>query len=345
MHVHTATSGLQVGRSDLRRRSRSTTHPALRHVASRFVYGVLTTVLVTMVIFGATQVLPGDAAYAFLGRQAASDPELLASVRRELGLDRPVWEQYLGWLAQLVQGHPGTSLSAKQPVGEIVGPALFNSLALASVGVVAGALVACWLGTWAAIHKGSLGDRVATTSSLLLIGLPEFVVAMVLVILLGTLVLPILPPVSTLRVGESPFNDPRKLVLPATTLVLLIYPYLYRMVRGVMIDVLRSDYVEFAIVRGVSRRRVLLRHALPNAIPPVAQILGQVCLYATGGAVVVEYVFNYPGIGQALVTAVSTRDIPTLQFIIVILSCSYVVVNIIADLVALAASPRKRLES
>lgn len=344
MPTETRNSGVRVEQSKPPGRV-ARRHPVVRHVTSRFIYGIVTTLLVTVVIFGATQVLPGDAAFAFLGRQAASDPELLASVRHELGLDLPVWQQYTTWLGQLIHGDPGTSLSAKQPVTDIVRPALLNSAALASLGVIAGSLVACALGTWAALRKGSVGDRVATTSSLLLIGLPEFVVAIGLVILLGTLVFPVFPPVSTLRVGESPFDEPLKLVLPALTLVLLIYPYVYRMVRGVMIDVLKSDYVEFATVRGVPWRRTLFRHALPNAIPPVAQILGQVTLYATGGAVVVEYIFNYPGIGQALVTAVSTRDIPTLQFIIVILSCCYVVVNILTDLVALAASPRKRVES
>ena len=173
--------------------------------------------------------------------------------------------------------------------------------------------------------------------------LPEFVVAIGLIILLSTVIWHVLPAVSLLPPGTYPWNSPQLLVLPAATLVIVIVPYTMRMMRAAMIEALGSDYVEMARLKGVPEWRIVLVHALPNAIAPTIQVIGLGFLYLAGGIVVVEYVFNFPGIGQELVYAVSGRDIPVIQFVVVVLAAFYVFVNILADVVALLATPRRRI--
>jgi len=173
--------------------------------------------------------------------------------------------------------------------------------------------------------------------------LPEFGVAIALVMLFASLALHILPAVSFIPQGVSPWADPWLLVLPVATLVIVIVPYIFRMMRGAMIEALESDYVEMAKLKGAPRRRVLLVHALPNSIAPTIQVIGLNLLYLAGGIVVVEYVFAYPGLGAGLVESVSARALPMIQFITLVLAAFYVFMNILTDIVALLASPRRRL--
>ncbi len=199
------------------------------------------------------------------------------------------------------------------------------------------------LGAVAALRKDSWFDHITSVVVLAVTSLPEFVVAIGLIILLSTVVWHILPAVSLLAPGTYAWSQPELLVLPAATLVIVIVPYILRMMRAAMVEALESDYVEMARLKGVPEWRIVLMHALPNAIAPTIQVIGLNFLYLAGGIVIVEYVFNFPGIGQGLVFAVNDRDVPVVQFIVLVLAAFYVVVNIVTDVIALLATPRRRI--
>ncbi len=309
-------------------------------VVVRIALGLLTIFAVSIVIFAATQALPGNAAYAVLGHSAT--PQRLAALEAQLHLNRPLVSQYGSWIGGVLHGSFGTSLANGESVSSLIGPRLENSAVLVVGAGLVGTLIAGVLGLIAAARRDRWFDHVASVVALTITALPEFVVAIALVIVFAVNVLHVLPAVSAIPPGTPPLDDLSALWLPIGTLALVIAPYIFRMVRGAMIEALESDYVEMAELKGISRWRVLLVHALPNSLPPVIQVVGLNLLYLAGGIVVVEYVFNYPGIGAALVDAVSNRDIPTIQFIVLILAAFYVFVNITTDVVALLASPRRR---
>ena len=204
---------------------------------------------------------------------------------------------------------------------------------------------AAWLlGAVAALRKDGWLDHITSVVVLAVTSLPEFVVAIGLIILLvHRASTHLLPAVSLLAAGHVRVEAPRLLILPVATLVIVIVPYILRMMRAAMVEALESDYVEMARLKGVPQWRVVAVHALPNAIAPVIQVIGLNFLYLAGGVVVVEYVFNFPGIGQGLVYAVNDRDIPVIQFIVLVLAAFYVVVNIVTDVIALLATPRRRI--
>jgi peptide/nickel transport system permease protein len=320
---------------------RASSHPILRLVRVRAAFGVLTLFLVSVVVFLATEVLPGNAAVAVLGRDA--NPLRVHALERQLHLNRPAADQYWTWLSGLFTGRLGNSLANGQPVWSVVAPRLVDSAALVLVAGVIGSVLGVVFGAVAALRKDGWFDHVSSVVALAVTALPEFVVAIGLIILLATNVWQLLPAVSLLAPGTYPWNSPELLILPAATLVIVIIPYNMRMMRAAMIEALGSDYVEMARLKGVPEWRVVVVHALPNAIAPVIQVIGLGFLYLAGGIVVVEYVFNFPGIGQELVYAVQARDIPVIQFIVIVLAAFYVVMNIIADVVALIATPRRRI--
>jgi peptide/nickel transport system permease protein len=309
-------------------------------VVVRIALGVLTIFAVSIVIFLATQALPGNAAYAVLGHSAT--PQRLKALEDQLHLNRSLPAQYGSWIGGVLHGNFGTSLANGEKVSSLIGPRLVNSAVLVIGAGLVGTLIAGILGLYAAARRDKLFDHVASVTSLAITALPEFVVAIALVIVFAVNLTHVLPAVSVIPPGTSPLSNLKLLVLPIATLSLVIAPYIFRMMRGAMIEALESDYVEMAELKGISRWRVLLVHALPNSLPPVIQVIGLNLLYLAGGIVVVEYVFNYPGIGAALVDAVDNRDIPTIQFIVLILAAFYVFVNITTDVIALLASPRRR---
>jgi peptide/nickel transport system permease protein len=322
--------------------SRRPPRPILHLVRRRSVQGVLTLFLASVVVFVATEILPGNAAEAILGRNDTS-AKRLHELESQLHLNRPAVDQYWTWLSGLFTGKLGRSLLNGQPVWSLVEPRLVNSAVLVVVAGVLGSLLGVGLGALAALRKDGWFDHVSSVVALAVTSLPEFVVAIGLIVLLSTAVWHVLPAVSTLPPGTYAWTDPQLLVLPCATLILVIVPYTMRMMRAAMIEALGSDYVEMARLKGVPEWRVVLVHALPNAIAPTIQVIGLGFLYLAGGIVVVEYVFNFPGIGQELVYAVNGRDIPTIQFIVVVLAAFYVIVNIIADVIALLATPRRRI--
>ena len=316
-------------------------HPIARLIRRRLVVGVVTLFLVSVVVFLATEVLPGNAAYALLGRNAT--PARVHALEITLHLNRGLFDQYWVWISGVFTGKLGQSLVNGQPVWGYVKPMIINSAVLVFVAGAVGALLGVALGAIAALRKDGRFDHVLSVVVLAVTSLPEFVVAIGLIILLATVVWHVLPAVSLIAPGTYAWNQPELLVLPAATLVIVIVPYILRMMRASMVEALDSDYVEMARLKGLPEWRVVLVHALPNAIAPTIQVIGLNFLYLAGGIVIVEYVFNFPGIGQGLVTAVDDRDIPVIQFIVVVLAGFYVVMNIITDVIALLATPRRRI--
>ena len=316
-------------------------HPIRDLVIKRSLIGILTLFLVSILVFAATQTLPGNAASAVL--QNTATPQRLHALEVQLGLTRPAVAQYWTWLTGVLHGNFGTSLANGQPVGTLIGGRILNSLVLVVLAGVIGTLIGVGLGVLAAAWRDSLFDRVLSVISLAVTALPEFVVAVVLVIFFAAVVVHWFPAVSVFVPGTAPWSNPKELVLPVATLVIVIVPYIFRMMRASMIDALESDYVQMARLKGVPKWRVLLFHALPNAIAPTIQVIGLSFLYLAGGVVVVEYMFNYPGLGQALVSAVDDRDIPQIQAIVLVIAAFYIFVNILTDVIALAVSPRRRL--
>jgi peptide/nickel transport system permease protein len=316
-------------------------HPIRDTLIKRGAIGILTLLLVSILVFAATQILPGNAASAVLLNTAT--PARLHALEAQLHLNRPAVEQYWTWLIGILHGNFGTSLANGQSVGTLVGGRIVNSAVLVVLAGVIGTVLGVGLGVLAAARRDSLLDHVLSVGALAITALPEFVVAVILVIVFAAVLWHVFPAVSVFVPGSAPWSNPKELVLPVLTLVIVIVPYVFRMMRASMIDSLESDYVQMAQLKGVPRWRILLVHALPNGIAPTIQVIGLNFLYLAGGVVVVEYVFNYPGLGQALVSAVSDRDIPQIQCIVLVLAAFYVAVNILTDVVSLAASPRRRL--
>lgn len=309
-------------------------------IVRRLLLGLLVLILVSIVVFAATQALPGDPARAILGRSAT--PASLAALRRQLHLDRPVIDQYLTWMAGLLHGNFGSSLSGQQPVSTLLAPKLLNSAVLVAISAAVSIPLSIAIGSWAALKREKIFDTVSSNLLLVLAALPEFVVAVVLVILFATTVFNVLPAISQIPPGSHPWDNPSGLVLPALTLVIAVAPYVARIMRASMIEVLESDYVEMARLKGLPERTVLVRHALPNALGPVFQVIALNLAYLAGGIVVVEYVFNYTGIGSALQDAVVNHDLPVIQALAMLIAAVYVVLNLLADIGTIIVTPRLR---
>ena len=309
-------------------------------IVRRILWGVVTLLLVSIIVFLATAVLPGDAARAILGRNAT--PPALAALRRQLHLGGSVLHNYVAWLSHFVRGDLGTSLVSHESVSTMLGHPILNSAFLMLASAAIGFPLAVLLGAISAGRRDSVFDHVSSTVMFVLAWLPEFVVAIVFITLLGTVVLTVLPPVSLFPPQDPPWDHIAELVLPVLTLIIAVTPYTARMMRASLVEVLESDYVEMARLKGLPERKVVWRHAVPNAIAPTVQVIALNLAYLIGGVVVVENVFNYAGIGTALVQAVQNRDVPVIQAITLFVAAVYVVVNILADVTAILVSPRAR---
>jgi peptide/nickel transport system permease protein len=309
-------------------------------VLRRLLLGVVTLFVASLVIFAATQVLPSDPARAILGRSAT--PESVEHLRRQLGLDRPVVEQYLSWTGGLLRGDLGHSLAAGAPVTDIIGQRVVNSAFLMLLAAVISVPLAVFVGAVTARRRDGPLDHAVSIVTLGLAALPEFVVAISLVILFATTVFHVLPGVALIEPGTGPWNYPEELVLPTVTLVIAVTPYITRIMRASMVEILESEYVEMARLKGLPERVVLWRHAVPNGIAPTFQVIAINLAFLAGGIVVVEAVFNYPGIGAAFVDAVRSRDVPVVQALALLVAALYVVLNLLADLATILVSPRLR---
>jgi peptide/nickel transport system permease protein len=314
--------------------------PWLRWLGGRLLAGLAAVAAISVIVFGATQALPSDPARMVLGPEAPESSVL--TLQRQLGLDRPVAEQYLRWAARLVQGDLGSSLDSHVPVLQLVQARAGNSISLL-VGVLAVmAPLALAAGCWLALHRDSWFDRKAFSALIALKAVPNFALGIGLVMLFSTTVFRLLPAVSLLEPGKSPWSQPAFLILPLATLALAGLPYLIRLVRSAMIEALDSEYVLAARLRGVAERRVVWTHALPNALIPAIQGLALTLSVLLGGTLIVEVVFTYPGLGSALNAAIEMRDIPVIQAIVLLVAGGVVLINLIADLLTVLLTPKLR---
>ena len=310
-------------------------------ILRRLLLGLLTLFLVSLVVFAATQALPSDPARAILGRTAT--PDSLRALRKQLNLNRPVVSQYTHWLGGIFTGDLGNSLAARgEPVTKVLGKRLENSAVLVLLAAVISIPLSILLGVISARRRDGPLDHTMSLVLLALAALPEFVVGIALVLLFATRVFHVLPAVSLIPPDSSPWQNLKELVLPTVTLVLAVSPYVARIMRASMVEVLESDFVEMARLKGMPERYVLWRHAVPNAIAPAIQVIALNLAYLAGGIVVVEFVFAYPGIGSALVDGVANRDLPIVQALAVLIAAVYVGCNVLADIATILVSPRLR---
>lgn len=290
---------------------------------------VYTLIVVSLIVFAVTQVLPGDAATMLLGENAT--PAALAAVRDRLGLDQPVWVQYGHWLLGVLRGDFGTSLRTGQPVGPAMMEALGRSLLLAALAIGFMLTLAVPLGILAAVRRGRAVDLAVSLVSYVGVSLPEFVTATLFGLLFADW-LQWLPATGYVPMTENPAKSLEHLVLPVLTVSVILIAHVSRMVRSELVDVLHTDYIRAARLKGLSAGTVLLKHGLRNALLPTITIVALDVGYLLGGVIVVEEIFALPGIGRQLIVAIEARDLPAIQAGALIMAATYSVVNFAADL-------------
>lgn len=310
-------------------------------VVRRLLLGVLVLFLVSVVVFAATQALPGDPARSILGRTAT--PASLKALREQLGLGGSVLSQYVDWITGLLHGDAGNSLAAQEPVSDLLGDKVVNSAFLVFCAGIISIPISVAIGSYAALRRDRTFDVTSSLTTLVFAALPEFVVGIGLVVIFSTTVFTgFLPAITIIPPGGHPWDDMEAMILPTLTLILAVTPYVVRIMRASMIEVLESDYVEMARLKGLPERTVIIRHALPNALGPTFQVIAINLAYLAGGVIVVEYVFNYAGIGGALREAVATQDLPVVQALAMLIAALYVVLNMLADIATIMVTPRLR---
>ena len=318
-------------------------HKLIILVAQRLALGCLTLFIVSLIIFLGVEALPGDIAQAILG-QAATE-ETLAAMRERLGLNLPPHTRYLQWLGGVIQGDFGTSLANNREISELIGVRLANTLFLALVAAAIAVPIALVLGILAALYRNSWYDRAVNVFTLSSISAPEFFVAYILIFFLSVKMLgwfPALafPSLSNVRWEDTFGERLYAVVLPALTLTLVVIAHMMRMTRASIINLLASPYIEMANLKGLSRSRIILHHALPNAWAPIINVIVLNLAYLIVGVVIVEVVFVYPGLGRLIVDAVRTRDIPVVQACSLIFAATYIILNLIADILSIVTNPR-----
>ena len=311
-----------------------------RYVLARIGSGVATLLAVSALVFFGANLLPGNAAEVALGVRAG-DPAALQAAMAAAGLDQPVVIRYWTWLTGLLHGDLGVSMVTHQPIAELMGSRLENTLVLTGCLLLLLIPVTLALGTWSAMRKDTIVDRIVGSTTMWFLSTPEFVVGTFLVLIFASW-LRILPSVSLLNPRLSALEQPNLLVLPVLAMLIVGAGQVTRLVRAQTIDVLQSDFVQMAVLRGVPTRTLIFRHVVPNSLGPSVQVLGMALGSLIGGVVVIETVFNYPGVGTMLVQAVSTRDITTVASLSILTSAAYILGNLIADLVAMALDPQLR---
>jgi peptide/nickel transport system permease protein len=308
-------------------------------VLKRLGSALLTIVLSSLLVFLAVQALPGDVASQVLGRDAT--PEAVATMREQLHLDQPAWQRYLSWIGGALHGDLGTSLVSGGPVATELGRYLHNTLLIAVVTVLVVITVSLVLGVVAGLYRDRWPDTMISWLSLIGMSIPEFVVATLLVLVFSVTV-PLLPAV----VLDGPNATTAELLpaiwLPAAALGTVMSAYIVRMARTSVIDVMASEFVTTATLKGLGRGRVVIRHALPSAVLPTLNVIAMNIAWLLGGVVVVETVFNYPGVGTLMLESVYNRDLPMLQAIALLSAAVYVLCNLAADLAAMALNPKLR---
>ncbi len=312
-------------------------NPILRIILKRLMIGVLTLWVVTVIIFAAVEMLPGDIATEKLG-QAATE-ESLAAFREKYDLNRPVVTRYLSWLGGAVTGDFGISLANQRPISEIIATRTGNTFFLAGYAAAIAVPIAVVAGMLAALYNGSFFDRALSSSTLAAISFPEFFIAYIL-ILIFSVWLGWFPSLANVDVNTGFVDRLYRTFLPAMTLNLIVLAYMMRMTRAAILNLLALPYIEMAHLKGIKRWRVIAVHALPNALAPIINVIALNLAYLIVGVVLVEVVFVYPGLGQVLVDAVSNRDVTVVQAACLIFAATYILLNLLADILSIIANPR-----
>ncbi|MCP4875746.1 MAG: ABC transporter permease [Gammaproteobacteria bacterium] len=308
-------------------------------VLQRIGIGVLTLLVVSALVFAGTEILPGDVAEIVLGQ--AATPENLAKLRAELGLDKPAVVRYFEWLGDMITFDLGVSKAGGTGIGELIGGRLSNTFFMGGIVAAIAVPLSVILGLLAAMYPGSWFDRTVTFSTLGLIAVPEFFIATLCVLILAVQ-LHWLPAISYRSGDETFFQLMRALLLPILVLVIVISAQMVRMTRVGILNVLHSPYIEMAILKGVPRARIILRHALFNAIGPIVNIIALNLAYLVSGVVIIETIFAYPGLAKLMVDGVQTRDLPLVQACAMIFCGTYVVLILTADIASILSNPRLR---
>ena len=308
-------------------------------ILKRLVVAVITLLIVSFAVFFATSLLPGDTATILLGQ--AATPEAVAGLRKAMHLDDPAIFRFLRWILGLFQGDLGTSYANKMPVAALIGERFVNTMKLAGITTLVSVPLALTLGITAATLRGSTYDRIVTVLSIGVISVPEFMVATTAVLLFAVY-LRWLPALSLANNVHSLIDVVKIYAMPVITLTFVVSAQMIRMTRAAVIETLNTAYVEMALLKGASRGRLVLKHALPNALGPIVNAVALSLSYLIGGVIIVETIFNYPGIAKLMVDAVATRDLPLIQSCAMIFCLGYLILITAADIVAIVSNPRLR---
>jgi peptide/nickel transport system permease protein len=313
--------------------------PILRLVVQRILLGIVLLLAVSVLIFAGTQILPGDVAQAILGQSAT--PEALANLREQLGLNDPAWLRYVHWLWGILHGDFGTAQSSGLDIATSIGTRLKNTLFLAACAAIVAVPLAIVLGLIAVRYRNGFVDKLISGLALASTSFPEFFIGYVLIFLFAVH-WQIFPSISTVD-DSTPFLERlQAVVLPATALTLVVLAHMMRMTRAAILNVMQSAYIETAELKGLKPFDIIRKHAFPNAIAPVVNVVMLNLAYLIVGVVVVEVIFVYPGMGQYLVDHVAKRDVPVVQAVGLIFAAVYITLNIVADIAAIVANPRLR---
>lgn len=308
-------------------------------ILSRLALAIVTLVAVSALIFWTAEVLPGDIAVRVLGRE--STEQARQAFREKLHLDRPVYQRYLIWLSGVVRGNFGSSLTNDRQVAEIVAPRLRNTLIIGLAAFLLYLPVTVLFASLAAIYRDRPLDNAISLTTLIGLSMPEFVSGTILLFLFAVKY-PLFPVMSLIEKAKTPVEALRTLTLPAITLMIIMAVYAIRMLRDNLIEVLDSEYVRMAELKGLPRRYVILRHALPNAIIPALNVTALNLAYLIGGVVLVERVFSYPGLGSLLVDSILLRDVPVIEAVALLVAAIYILSNLFADVMTILLNPRLR---
>jgi peptide/nickel transport system permease protein len=308
-------------------------------VGKRVAFGLLTIIVVSVLIFLGVEALPGDLAEAILGQQAT--PEAVAAFRRELKLDLPPHVRYFHWLGDFARGDLGTSLANQRPISDMIGWRLSNTLFLAATAAMIAVPLSVILGMLAALYRNSWFDKTISMSTLSAISFPEFFVAYILIAVFSAR-FNLCPSMCTITDEMTFFQKVYNILLPCLTLTLVVTAHMMRMTRAAIINVLSSEYIEMARLKGIRWGRIIAHHALPNALSPIINVIVLNLAWLIVGVVVVEVVFVYPGLGQLMVDSVSKRDLPVIQACGLIFACTYISLNLLADVLSMVSNPKLR---
>lgn len=309
----------------------------IKLVLKRLALGLLTLIVVSLLIFLGVEALPGDLAESILGMEAT--PETVAVFRTELNLDAPPHERYFQWLSGMVKGDFGNSLSNQRPINEQISWRLGNTLFLAVSASIICVPLSLLLGILSALYRNTIFDRMTSIISLSAISFPEFFIAYILIALLSV-EFSLFPSMTTFTDGMPLWEKLYEITLPCLTLTFVVLAHMMRMTRAAIINVLSSPYIEMALLKGADRRRIIIRHAFPNSLSPIINVVVLNLAYLVVGVVVVEVVFVYPGLGQLMVDSVSKRDLPVVQACGFIFAATYIFMNLMADILARISNPR-----